>query len=54
MPKFAYSAINNEGIIVKGDAKADSIGDARALLLSQGLYPTKLAEKLGLLQFEIT
>ena len=54
MPKFSYSAINNEGIIVEGDTKADSIGDARAYLLSQDLYPTKLAEKRGLLQFEIT
>ena len=43
MPKFSYSAINNEGIIVEGDTKADSIGDARAYLLSQDLYPTKLA-----------
>ena len=54
MPKFAYSAINNEGVTVEGDTKADSIGDARAHLLSQDLYPTKLAEKRGLLQFEIT
>ena len=54
MPKFAYSAINNEGVTVEGDTKADSIGDARAHLLSQDLYPTKLAEKRGLLQFELT
>lgn len=54
MPKFTYSAIDNDGQVVEGDVKADSIGDARADLLGRDLYPTKLSEKRGLLQFEIT
>lgn len=54
MPRFAYSAIDHDGIIIEGDTKADNISDARAHLLGLNLYPTKLAEKRGLLQFEIT
>lgn len=54
MPRFAYSAIDTSGTLVEGISKADTIGDARASLLAQELFPTKLAEKRGLLQFEIT
>jgi len=54
MPRFAYSAIDTSGSLVEGISKADTIADARASLLAQELFPTKLAEKRGLLQFEIT
>jgi type IV pilus assembly protein PilC len=54
MPRFAYTAIDNSGSLVDGVSKAETIASARASLLAQNLYPTKLAEKRGLLQFEIT
>jgi type IV pilus assembly protein PilC len=54
MPRFAYTAIDNSGSLVEGISKAETIASARASLLAQNLYPTKLAEKRGLLQFEIT
>ncbi len=54
MPRFAYTAIDNSGSLVEGVSKAETIASARASLLAQNLYPTKLAEKRGLLQFEIT
>lgn len=54
MPRFAYTAIDTTGTTVDGVSKADTIGDARAWLLAQDLHPTKLAEKRGVLQFEIT
>ena len=54
MPRFAYNAIDNSGSLVEGISKAETIASARASLLAQNLYPTKLAEKRGLLQFEIT
>ncbi|MEY3618131.1 MAG: type secretion system protein [Actinomycetota bacterium] len=54
MPRFAYTAIDNSGSMVEGISKAETIASARASLLAQNLYPTKLAEKRGLLQFEIT
>ncbi len=34
--------------------KADTIGDARAFLLDQNLYPIKIREKRGALDFELT
>jgi type IV pilus assembly protein PilC len=54
MPRFAYTAIDTSGSLVEGISKAETIASARASLLAQDLYPTKLAEKRGLLQFEIT
>ncbi|MFM8563791.1 MAG: type II secretion system F family protein [Acidimicrobiia bacterium] len=54
MPRFAYTAIDTSGTVVEGISKADTIAAARALLLAQELFPTKLAEKRGMLQFEIT
>jgi type IV pilus assembly protein PilC len=54
MPRFAYSAIDNTGAVVEGISKADTIAEARASLVAQELFPTKLAEKRGMLQFEIT
>ncbi|MFM8846931.1 MAG: type II secretion system F family protein [Actinomycetota bacterium] len=54
MPRFAYTAIDASGTLVEGISKADTIAAARALLMAQELFPTKLAEKRGMLQFEIT
>ncbi|NDD95892.1 MAG: type II secretion system F family protein, partial [Actinobacteria bacterium] len=44
MPRFAYTAIDTSGTLIEGISKADTIADARSSLLSQDLYPTKLAE----------
>ncbi len=54
MPKFAYAAIDSNGGAVEGITKADTIGDARATLMGQNLFPTKLTEHKGALQFELT
>lgn len=54
MPKFAYSAIDPQGAAVEGVTKADTIGAARAVLIEQNLYPTKIEESRGLLDFELT
>jgi type IV pilus assembly protein PilC len=54
MPRFAYAAIDASGASVEGVTKADTIGDARAVLLDQNLYPVKIQEKRGALDFELT
>jgi len=54
MPKFAYAAIDASGSSVEGLTKADTVGEARAHLLDQNLYPVKIEEKRGALQFELT
>lgn len=54
MPRFAYAAIDATGTSVEGVTKADTIGDARASLLNQNLYPVKIEEKRGALDFELT
>jgi type IV pilus assembly protein PilC len=54
MPRFAYAAIDATGASVEGVTKADTIGDARAGLLDQNLYPVKISEKRGALDFELT
>src|SRR5215218_6603866 len=54
MPKFAYAAIDPSGDAVEGITKADTIGEARKFLMGQNLYPTKLAEHKGAMQFELT
>ncbi|HQZ37115.1 MAG TPA: type II secretion system F family protein [Ilumatobacteraceae bacterium] len=54
MPRFAYAAIDASGSSVEGLTKADTVGEARALLLNQNLYPIKIQEKRGALQFELT
>ena len=54
MPKFAYAAIDTTGSAVEGVTKADTIGDARAHLMGQNLFPTKLSEHKGALSFELT
>ena len=54
MPRFAYAAIDANGASIEGVTKADTIGDARASLLDQNLYPVKIQEKRGALDFELT
>jgi type IV pilus assembly protein PilC len=54
MPKFAYSAIDASGAEVEGKTKADTIGSARSTLVEQNLFPIKIAETKGMLDFELT
>jgi type IV pilus assembly protein PilC len=54
MPRFAYAAIDATGTSVEGVTKADTLGDARAALLDQNLYPVRIEEKRGALDFEIS
>ena len=54
MPKFAYAAIDSTGTTVEGVEKAQTLGDARAALLEHNLYPVRLEERKGLLDFELT
>ncbi|MEI8238482.1 MAG: type II secretion system F family protein [Actinomycetota bacterium] len=54
MPRFAYAAIDATGSSVEGVTKADTVGEARALLIGKNLYPVKIEEKKGALQFELT
>ena len=54
MPKFAYAAIDPQGAPVEGVTKADTIGSARAALVEQNLFPTKIEETRGMLDFELT
>ncbi len=54
MPRFAYAAIDASGTSVDGVTKAATLGEARSGLLDQNLYPVKLEEKRGALDFELT
>jgi type IV pilus assembly protein PilC len=54
MPKFAYSAIDASGAEIEGTTKADTIGTARATLVEQNLYPIRIEETRGMLDFELT
>jgi type IV pilus assembly protein PilC len=54
MPKFAYSAIDPAGLEIEGSTKADTIGSARQFLLEQNLFPVKIEESKGILDFELT
>ena len=54
MPKFAYAAIDPNGAPVEGTTKADTVGSARAILVGMNLFPTKIEEQRGLLDFELT
>jgi type IV pilus assembly protein PilC len=54
MPRFAYAAIDPTGASVEGVTKADTIGAARAALIDKNLYPVKISEKRGTMQFELT
>jgi type IV pilus assembly protein PilC len=54
MPKFAYAAIDAQGTPVEGVTKASTIGAARSTLVDQNLFPTKIEERKGMLDFELT
>ncbi len=54
MPRFAYTAIDAAGTSVEGVTKASTIGEARNLLLAKNLYPVKIEERRGALDFELT
>jgi type IV pilus assembly protein PilC len=54
MPKFAYDAIDASGETITGSTKADTIGAARQVLMEKNLYPVKIEESRGMLQFELT
>jgi type IV pilus assembly protein PilC len=54
MPKFAYSAIDASGSEIEGTTKADTIGTARSILVEQNLYPIRIEESKGLLDFELS
>jgi type IV pilus assembly protein PilC len=54
MPKFSYAAIDASGLTVEGLQKADTIGDARSVLMDKNLYPVKIEERRGALSFELT
>ncbi len=54
MPRFAYSAIDGNGTSVEGVTKAATVGEARQQIISANLYPIKIEEKRGKLDFELT
>jgi type IV pilus assembly protein PilC len=54
MPKFAYAAIDTTGNPVQGVTKAETIGAARSILVEQNLFPTKIEERRGMLDLELT
>jgi type IV pilus assembly protein PilC len=54
MPKFSYAAIDASGMTVEGLQKAETIGDARSVLIDKNLYPVKIEERRGALNFELT
>jgi type IV pilus assembly protein PilC len=54
MPKFAYAAIDTTGASIEGVTKADTIGSARAMLIEQNMFPTKIEERRGALDFELS
>lgn len=54
MPKFAYTALDQDGSRVTGTETAETAVVVRQLLNDQGLRPLRVAEKSSILQFEIT
>jgi len=54
MPRFAYSAIDSDGSTVNGALKAETLGAARSSLLSKGLHPVQLSEKVSSLNIQLT
>lgn len=54
MPKFRFSAAAVDGTVVNGIEQAAGITLVRDLLLDRNLQPISIAEKKGVLQFEIT
>ena len=54
MPKFQFSAAAADGTVVTGVEQAAGITLVRDILLDRNLQPISIAEKKGILQFEIT
>jgi type IV pilus assembly protein PilC len=54
MPRYQFSAAALDGSVVSGVEKSDGVSDVRTLLLDRNLQPISIAEKKGVLQFEIT
>jgi type IV pilus assembly protein PilC len=54
MPRFAYVAIDPDGKEVTGAIKSDTLGDARQELIDKQLFPVRITEKRGALDFELT
>ena len=54
MPKFSYAAVDATGSTVEGVEKAGTIGDARTALMLRNLYPVRIDERRGLLDFELS
>jgi type IV pilus assembly protein PilC len=54
MPKFAYVAAGPDGSVLKGVQEADTLTTARLALLSRDLDVTKIGEKRGAMQLELT
>jgi type IV pilus assembly protein PilC len=54
MPKFSYAAIDPAGSSIEGVTKAETISAARTILVGKNLFPTKIEEKRGILDFELT
>ena len=54
MPKFRFSAASADGTVVNGIEQAAAITTVRDILIDRNLQPITIAEKKGILQFEIT
>lgn len=54
MPRYQFSAAAVDGSVITGIEKSPGINDVRDLLLDRNLQPISIAEKKGILQFEIT
>lgn len=54
MPKFAYIAVDSNGTTVQGTVKRETIGDVRAYLNAQKLFPVKIAEPESRFHIELT
>jgi type IV pilus assembly protein PilC len=54
VPKFRFSAATVDGTVVNGIEQATAITLVRDILLDRNLQPISIAEKKGILQFEIT
>ena len=54
MPKFHYIAVDAGGNTVQGTLKRETIGDVRAWLQDQSLFPIKIGETKSRLNVELT
>jgi type IV pilus assembly protein PilC len=54
MPRYQFSAAAADGSVISGIEKSDGVNPVRELLLQRNLQPISIAEKKGILQFEIT